>query len=171
MTQITTSEAVKPLSLSLGICCCFFGPSRRIRYVGGEPFDSSHATFRFNALLRQRCAVKGCRVADPTDELFDFQTGQVRDFFWSQPNEMHCNVRPFFFWHRALLNAVPEKLHWCNSSISSSSSSSSSSRGSGSSSNRSNRSPSANHTAGALKTNEVTAAVITESGIPKGAEL
>ena len=83
------------------------------RYYDANPFDTSVAAFRFNALLSSMCRERGCRVADPDDDLFDFQTGQVHPFFHSEPAEMHCSIRPFFFWHRALLNALPDDLRWC----------------------------------------------------------
>jgi len=89
-----------------------------LRYYDLIPFDSSFAAFRYNNLLNNMCRDKGCRFADPTDDLFDYQKGQVYSFFNSDPAEMHCNLRPFFFWHRALLNAASDELQWCHSTTS-----------------------------------------------------
>lgn len=85
------------------------------RYYDSKPFDSSVAAFRFNTLMSNLCREKGCRFADPNDDLFDYRKGQLHPFFHSKPAEMHCNVRSFFFWHRALLNAAPDQLQWCHS--------------------------------------------------------
>lgn len=73
---------------------------------------SLHAMARFNEEIRRRCFIEGCRFAYPADDILDLQTGEVKKYFWSKPNDMHCSPkRTFFFLHRAIKEALG--LEWC----------------------------------------------------------
>ncbi len=72
------------------------------------------AKLRFNDELRRRCRKSGCLMADPSDDLVDYATGKVHRFFWSEPLEMHCSLRKYFFYHRAVKEAAGGQLDWCH---------------------------------------------------------
>mmetsp|Transcript_2099 Transcript_2099/g.4491 ORF Transcript_2099/g.4491 Transcript_2099/m.4491 type:complete len:261 (-) Transcript_2099:183-965(-) len=100
--------------MGASLLCPTEGTRRADLYVGGEKFDTSHATLRYNELLSEWCLERGCRFANPMDDLLDLSTGRVHSYFWSDPLEMHCSVRPYFFWTRAIKEAAAGELSWCS---------------------------------------------------------
>jgi len=77
--------------------------------------DTSLAALRFNSELKSMCRIRGCRFANPVDDVFDYASGEVDPFFWTTPLDFHCSpVRSFFFWHRAIQRATD--LGWCSRS-------------------------------------------------------
>jgi hypothetical protein len=93
------------------------GEGGEIRGGGGGGLGGTEAfalaKLRFNDELRRLCRVRGCLVADPSDDLVDYATGRVHRFFWSEPREMHCSLRKYFFYHRAVKEAAAGRLDWC----------------------------------------------------------
>jgi len=78
--------------------------------------DNSPAVLRYNSALKKTCKQLGCRFANPSDDLFDFGSGQIDKFFRSEPSDFHCSpIRAFFFWHRAIQQAT--ELKWCGASL------------------------------------------------------
>ncbi len=83
--------------------------------AGGVSLDVSLAAARFNDELRRLCrgGGAGCLVADPSDQIVDYPTGQIHRYFWTRPRERHCSVRKYFFYHRAVKEAAGGRLGWC----------------------------------------------------------
>jgi hypothetical protein len=78
--------------------------------------DTSYSTIRFNSALEDLCADIGCAFASSTDDVFDYSSSEVRQFFWTNPLDMHCSSqRMYFFWHRAVQRAT--KFPWCKKAL------------------------------------------------------
>lgn len=76
--------------------------------------DATLSTMRYNRAIHEMCLKAGCLFADPTDDLFDYQTREVKKYFWTNEpsSEMHCSPkRIYYFYHRAIQRAIQAK--WC----------------------------------------------------------